>query len=547
MKKVLAMIFVLVMVCSVTGCKGKNDNVNNDNNTTTQAPITTPEATATPVPDTEPKTADASAQPEAQPTDVPVPTVDYDAVLTAYGVFLTNDYMSNHYDESYEEIKYSLGFINEDDIPELFITEGFYHACGTQVFTYIDGKIVPVGEFGEYGGFAFTPGMNNIYSYYYGMGTGINCIYSMNSDGTLEQKTSLMTEEVWDDETGDATECRYYIGDEQVSEEAYEAEYSKYEYEDIPNWYYDYFENFASVADTVYTYREVLKYMLDKALSGEIFKGYITPEIEAMVGEWEIVKADIHDVENQVFDLYEAGEVNSVITVSSDYSADYWLSAWVKDDGSNIFQCEYNMKMTYLPIAVYDGVENDEYSIRCKGEWSDQEYYLVMINDADGVETLELAEFYGDSSNIIAYYHRVDSAEPVGTRYFGELKAYPELTRNDGTECYIFREYMWITGETDDEIKAQYGLAPDLDGYDYEIVKLDKEPMIVYGSQFGPSAGWTHYTCYKIMDYDSMNHKTVSYEEFLNAVSSTYDGMFVDLYIEDGTDIANYISEAYTG
>lgn len=571
MKKLLVFLVTAVLILSLAGCSGsdnggKNPENGTDNVTTTVAPTeevkntATPEVTATitPTPTEEPvptETVTPDPKPTAEPTAEPTPEpVKSDEVLKAYDDFLLNVYMEDHYDESFEFVKYALGFINEDDIPELFVTDGDIHAYGTKVYTYVDGKVVAVGEFGQYGGFGFTPRKNNIYSFYYGMGVGMNTIYSMNPDGTLVEKATFMTEEYGiDPDTEEEYYGRHYIGDEEVSGDVYEAELSKYYFDDVENWNLEYGENFVSFSDTTYNRDEMLQYLLNEAINGNMFGGYVAPEMEAMVGEWELVKVEIDDSDHNVYGSFDNSQVNSVLSISGDFYADYWLSAWVLKDGEDsLFHCDYAMPMTYLPMAIYDGVENDDYSIRLETETEDTAYYMVMFTDSEGVETLELCEYYGMNeetgweNHIYSYYHRVDTTEPKGEKHFGILRTCPELTRNDGTVCYQLEEYLWITWDTDPEIIAAYGFAPDLDGYDYEIAKLEQEPLTVYVSQYTPSESEDCYTCYEILDKTLMQ-KNVDSEEFYNAVADSFDGIWVEVYIEEGTDIANFISERYTG
>lgn len=556
MKKILCVILAAVMVLSLAGCKDKNK---------ADDPAQTPtEAVSTPAPTEEPTAApaDVSAKPTAEPTaepEQPTAAVDYDAILEAYNNFLVDVYMEDHYDESFEEIKFAIGFVDEDDIPELFVSDGYYHACGTKVFMYIDGEVTLVGEFGEYGGFGFTPRKNNIYSFYYGMGVGSNAVYSMNPDGSTTQKGSFTFGDFYDYENDVDLGTKYYVNDEEVDEATYDKEIAQFYYDDVENWALAYDYNFASFSDTCYNRIDVMKYMVDEALAGRTFTRYITPEMEAMVGEWQLTRVDITDYINDVYGSYDSTVANSTIEITPDFRASYWLSAWVLDDGEdNLFYSDYYMPMTYFPMAIYDGVENDEYCIECVAEGdgyseASRTYYLVMFKDDEGNDVLELAEFFGDymdyeyEGTILAYYERSDIAEPKGELYYGILRDYPEGTRNDGTICYTLEQYIYLTPDSDPDLIAAYGFEPDLDGYDFEVVMTGEEPMVVYASQYGPTSDWPNTTGYRLLDYVDMMYKVVDAETFHDFVLGTYDGLYVSLYIEEGTDIANYIEEDYMG
>lgn len=577
MKRILSYILMAVMILALAGC---SKSAGDDSSKPTGMPAGNLEATGTPTPTPTPAgtlTSTGILTPTGTPTPTPSPDTktddaandnaseqentttltpeEYSIILNAFSDYLLDVYMEDHYDDSFYEIKYAVGFVDEDDIPELFVTDGDYHAAGTKVFKYIDGEVVYVGEFGESGGFAFTPRMNNIYSFFLNMGVATNTIFSMNPDGSLVEKGSF----VWSEEYEDASDTyvtKYFVNEVETGEAEYNEAIGSFYYDDIENWTLQYDCNFASFADTCYNRPEVLQYMLDRALEGEMFTGYVTPEMEAMVGEWELVRAEIYDSESQIFGSFDSENVNSSLSVSDDFHTDFWLSAWENEEGEpekTLFKADYYMPMTYLPMAIYDGVENDEYSVRCDGSDSDVSYYLVMFTDDNGAETLEfviLSNFisdYGYDDTILAYYKRADTAKPVGTKYFGRLVPCPKHNRDDGTNAYLLYENLWITCDTPSEIKAQYGLADDLDGYDYEIVETDREPMLVYGSIFKPSDGMRHYTCYKLLDYSTMQDVYTDYGTFFEKVDGTFDGLYVNLYLEEGTNIANYIAEAYTG
>lgn len=562
MKKLLVFLVTAVLILSLAGCSGsdnggKNPENGTDNVTTTVAPTeevkntATPEVTATITPapteelvPTETVTPDPkpTAEPTAEPTPEPEKT-DINRILDKYNDFLTNEYIGNEPDISSSPVKYALGFVNEDDIPELFITDGYVHAYGTKVYTCYEDEVVYAGEFGENGGFAFTPYKNNIYSFHYGMGVSTNIIYSMNADGTCQQKVSFMSDENGvDPETDEECGILYYVNGEKVGEDVYAEERGKYYFDDVPNWSLDYFENFASYADTTYHSREILRYMYDNALEGRIFTGYVSPALKALVGEWQFVKAVINDSEHDVYGTFEGEKINSSLRISTDFYADYWLSAWVLNDGEDtLFRSNYAMPIDY-----------DDYEINLMTDTDDVAYSVTLSTDENGVETLELYEFYGYNeetgweNSIRAYYHRADVVDPVGNEHFGILRVCPELQRNDGTFCYQLEEYLWITPDTDPAIIAQYGFAPDLDGYDYELVQLEQEPLTVYASEFTPSDQYLHYTCYELLD-ETLMKRYADCEEFYDKVNDSYDGIYVKLYIEDGTDIANFISEEYTG
>ena len=500
-------------------------------------------------------------------TDSGVTATDIETVLTAYNDFLVDVYIEDHYDETFEEVRFNLCFINDDDIPELSVSAGYYHGSGADIYTYIGGEVVHVGCFGEWGSFGYVPRGGIIYSSYYGMGIDQLDVFTMHDDGSVEHTASFCEEELYDGDLWETVGTRYLVSDEETDYDTYEAARSACYPTDSDGqslsrsiWY----DDCASFSNTCYNRMDVLSYIYEKIAAGEAFTKYVTPEMEAMIGYWELTDADISDDTAGIYGIFYSDMVDSALTIYEDYYAEQLTSAYFADTGSALFLEDYYMPMEYLPMAVYDGIEHDEYCVMCETNSSDSSCYLVWYEE-DGVETLEMIYFYNEEeysdtvdgedyygisrSTLVAHYHRAVKEEPHGTKYFGLITSYPELTRNDATICYQLKEYLILTPDSDPALLAQYGLPADLDGYDFEIVDKGDEPMLVYASQFGSEMGdafaTTHYV---LFDYETMRSVECDYEEFLYAVEgedyANY-GIFVYLYLEDGTDIANWIEEPY--
>lgn len=119
----------------------------------------------------------------------------------------------------------SLGYLNDDDIPELFIIneKDPSHSCTVQIYSYIDGKVKKItadsigySEFGSYGYVAYYDNTGIIVSSDSGMGAS-ECIYiKMNDDGTTEVLLRLHATDIDRPE-----EAKYYVDDTEVTEEKY--------------------------------------------------------------------------------------------------------------------------------------------------------------------------------------------------------------------------------------------------------------------------------------------------------------------------------------
>lgn len=68
----------------------------------------------------------------------------------------------------YDHARFSIAYIDEDDIPELLCGLGDNHTCGIHVFKYDAGtdSVVCVGEFGSSGNMSFSEKKNRIHSSY---------------------------------------------------------------------------------------------------------------------------------------------------------------------------------------------------------------------------------------------------------------------------------------------------------------------------------------------------------------------------------------------
>lgn len=124
----------------------------------------------------------------------------------------------NNYDSTSSSFtpRFCLAYIDEDDVPELFIIEGNSHADGVTMYTYTDDKAVKVGGFSEYGGIDYAPKENLFISTSSGMDMFQSEYYRLNT-GNAELICSTTGVNLGMEES------TYYIGDTVVSEDEYSA------------------------------------------------------------------------------------------------------------------------------------------------------------------------------------------------------------------------------------------------------------------------------------------------------------------------------------
>lgn len=136
---------------------------------------------------------------------------------------LYKQYLTDVYNEGLEypdETYFSIGYVDADDIPELFIVEGTTRPDGAKLCMIYNKKIVEVGEFGSYGYCTYVPRKNVILCGSYRWGIDCEYYYSINN---RKEKLLLKTEII---DTGeymdDGEELYYKVNDEEVDYETYQ-------------------------------------------------------------------------------------------------------------------------------------------------------------------------------------------------------------------------------------------------------------------------------------------------------------------------------------
>lgn len=146
--------------------------------------------------------------------------------LEAYEVFL-EDYAKDYDGEDFENSrgfqgpKFTLIYLNDDEIPELVIVDDLRHASGANYYIYEDGEVVFVGEYGQYGGSSYAEKASMIFGEYDGAEVAHYWTYRI--EGTKEillQSSDLYIH--WDSEY-EGPEYTYIVDDKEVSEEEYRA------------------------------------------------------------------------------------------------------------------------------------------------------------------------------------------------------------------------------------------------------------------------------------------------------------------------------------
>lgn len=148
------------------------------------------------------------------------------------------DYLKNLYPQGSEtasNVRYYLAWINEDSIPELVYMEGNYHFAGVHVcICDKNGTVSDIGEFGEYGNFAYKQKKGNILSFYMNSGVYFLDFYSLKGMSIMDDRYFEVDEGSSEDES-----THYYIDGDEVDEEEYYKIYKAMNSSSYTNLNYD--------------------------------------------------------------------------------------------------------------------------------------------------------------------------------------------------------------------------------------------------------------------------------------------------------------------
>lgn len=128
----------------------------------------------------------------------------------AYAEVLRNNISSDGYGG------FQLVYIDDDDIPELAISTGQWHAAGVTLYTYYDGRAVEIGTFGGYGCMEYGSRKDLFRSWYEGMGMAVEVYYSLAEGQACVLRTFEKLLSMEDFET-----YTYYVDNEETTQTVY--------------------------------------------------------------------------------------------------------------------------------------------------------------------------------------------------------------------------------------------------------------------------------------------------------------------------------------
>ena len=174
------------------------------------------------------QTAEEAEKDEASADENSWPYVSY---MTAYRRLLESYVEENKEDIYVQRARVILAFIDGDNVPELLLIEDNSHAAGVNVYTYYQGTVIGLGNFGSTGRIQYVERGGMIYSAFTGMGECDSSFYQL-KDGEVKLVCSLMSYE-----QPDGLYELYEVDGVSVTEEAHDKKfeelYDTYEYVSI--------------------------------------------------------------------------------------------------------------------------------------------------------------------------------------------------------------------------------------------------------------------------------------------------------------------------
>lgn len=163
--------------------------------------------------------------------------------IEVYKDFLLNEKQS----ERGQNIRFQLIYIDEDNIPELILSDGSDHPAKVSIYKFIDNKAVLLGEVGYFGGMEYIDHGNKVHESTVYFGDFIDGYYTI--DGNRLKELSQL--QYYDGSDWDKGE-KYMIDDAETSEQAYKEAIQEMKGDYIVCCYDDYITEDNSVKQTMH-------------------------------------------------------------------------------------------------------------------------------------------------------------------------------------------------------------------------------------------------------------------------------------------------------
>ena len=131
--------------------------------------------------------------------------------------------------------KFTFAYINDDNIPDIFVTDGSYYAAGVRIYIYQNGMANKVtwtlngetyDEFGSGGQIEYAP-KSNIIKYGSERAEFKGTRFTKITGSKAEEKIWFLIERTYDPLTEEFVDSKYSISNKEVSKEEYMSQFNK--------------------------------------------------------------------------------------------------------------------------------------------------------------------------------------------------------------------------------------------------------------------------------------------------------------------------------
>lgn len=570
MKKILLSVFLIIALFSFTACNNSGDNNSQNNGNVTETVTPTAAITDTPVPTesiagtsapteapteiptevpteapTETPTETPTSTPEVtpieeltpSPTETPLPVsdvsffpvdVDNQRLSPVYEAYL--DYMNNRTWSDFTAGRFTLAYIDDDDIPELLVLDGDYHGAGVEIVKYdsTDSTARKIDSFGSWGSMNYLPGQSAIFSFW--MGQGYECYYSHEINGFTAEMTSDLE---MNEENAEYT-INGIASDSETFNEVLEIRLSASE-DSITIGYSDGIP-FAPIQDTA-----IFSYITNVISQGVTFKMPASQGIEDIDGRWNLFYGIVTD--SSTGDILTSDDCHMAASIGIDSinnSASFWCTF------NDELYDDYTMVAEYVDEPLIASNEYALWTLKLFGESPNDIYNLTAYveNDTEylylSFETL-ISDADTRTFEIYLIREKTLNFENAATAYAKYNKKASDL--DNGIAAFTCYRFITVSADQTDLI-SEYGLTPDLDGFDYTIVEFEDEKFTLY-----VNTNDTVFRYYEITDSGMELVTASSFDEFRKHIKNEHAGIMPVFYSEDdaidGNPLSYLVEECY--
>ena len=171
--------------------------------------------------------------------------------LSAYRDYLTEEYQKQEESKSSAEetlaieSHFDLFYMDDDDVPEMIVTDNPAHAGTATLLTWSDGVLRAFPGLGSNGMVLYNERSNQIVGYYVGSGIHAFHVYHLEDGNLITDWSGVKQDYSWMPENGTID---YYSFDIPVDQTTFESHYDRY----IPNWFSEMQDPFDTQTNSAY-------------------------------------------------------------------------------------------------------------------------------------------------------------------------------------------------------------------------------------------------------------------------------------------------------